>query len=435
VAASPVLWVLPLTLYLITFMLCFGSDRAYHRRRFAVLAGVAVPLACIVLALGLHAPLWSHLLAHSAALFVCAVVCHGELARSRPAPERLTSFYLAIAAGGALGGTLVAIVAPMALDDYLEYPMALGVTCVLLVVGLLRQPSNRTWVAAPALAALGAFTSLDAGRPANTIPRFRNFYGVLSVAENRDAAGARRVLTHGRVMHGLQFLDDAGRKRPTAYFGPDSGIGLAMRYYTDRLAPLRIAVIGLGVGTIASYGRTGDVIRFYELNALVQQVAGRYFTFRRDSEATVQDALGDARLRLEEEWAHGADGQFDILVVDAFNSDAIPTHLLTAQSADLYVRRLKPGGLLLLHITNQYVELAPVARGLARHLGWDTIRVNSKPDAERGISESKWVILTANRGFLQNPAIRNAAIPWTSADPAPIVWSDDYIGILRVLKF
>ncbi|MBL8233995.1 MAG: fused MFS/spermidine synthase [Bryobacterales bacterium] len=428
IAISPFLWVLPLCLYLLTFLLTFDKEDNYQRIPYALRTAVLVPAACAATIVGLRLPLWVHLIAACGAMFSATMLCHGELAKSKPEPSKLTTFYLAMASGGALGSLMVAVVAPILTTSLAEYPIALAAACILALVSW-RQAgftAGTFWFRAARtgliFAAAIALLSMEGAELGQTIAASRNFFGVLRVTGD----SVKRTLKHGRITHGFQFLDNARKLQPTAYFGHDSGIGLAMRHMDRR--PLRTGVIGLGVATIAAYGREGDTIRFYEINPDVERFARAYFTYLSSSRARTEVIIGDARIQLEREEAE----PYDILVIDAFSSDAIPAHLLTAEAAAVYRRRLKDDGLLVMHLTNQYLELPPLARGIAARLGWQAVRVRSAEDAERGTARSTWVVVTGNPAVLA--AIAPSAVAWGDGDPAPTLWTDDSINLLKVVK-
>lgn len=427
VAVSPLLWVLPLALYLLTYIAAFAGDAYYDRRVLAVLASIAVPAACVVAALGLHVPLWAHLIAGMAALAVCGLICHGELALSKPDPAKLTWFYACIGLGGALGGMLVTLLAPRLFSDYFEYQLTLAAACRVLLAASFRS-LPRALQASLILAVAVALLTFDAGRTPGRLARYRGFFGVLSVSESKEEG--KRTLTHGRVVHGYQFLDKARRRWPTAYYGAESGVGLALRSARAAGQSLTVGAVGLGAGTIAAHGRPGDRITFYEISPDVDTISTRYFTFREDSKAKVEVVIGDARLRLEE--AEGT--RFDVLAIDAFSSDAVPAHLLTREAADLYARRLQPDGILTFHVTNQYVDLAPVVRGIGRHLGMDAVRVVSEADPAKGLSRAVWILLSRNPRVLQAAELRRVASPWDAADRV-MMWTDDHINLPAILRF
>ncbi len=429
VASIPFLWVLPLAIYLLTFILAFDSSRWYNRSLYARLLSVAVPAACAVSAVGLVLPIAVQIAVYSLTLFVCAMACHGELTLSRPDPSHLTYFYLAIAAGGALGGTVVALGAPALFTSYLEFPLGLTFCCLLILAEWVRGgtwndaniPVHRRFAPATglALAAIVPLFFLPGLDEPITTSSFRNFYGILRFRERSTVAGPQREMRHGRITHGYQFLEQAKRAWPTSYYGPASGIGLSMKKLP---AAASVGVIGLGAGTLAAYGRPGDVIRFYEINPDVIRLSHNYFSFQRDSAAKIQVVEGDGRIRLSQEPESTA---FDLIAVDAFSSDAIPTHLLTVECAATYRRHLKPEGTLAIHISNQSLDLGPVVLGLAEELGMQALRVDSQEDAAQGTSEASWMLLTA----------RSADRPASNKPRLSIRWTDDHVSLWQILRW
>jgi hypothetical protein len=441
IAVVPFLWVAPLSIYLFTFILAFEHPRWYRRALFAVGAGIFGPAACAVqvaaIGLGARIQLGIYLLT----LFFVCMVCHGELARSRPSARYLTTFYLAIAGGGALGGLFVALVAPNIFTEFYEYPIALAAACLLGFLGWLRTGALKQWtsrnfaVRVPLMALLvGGLTSIVAMVINNTaaIATSRNFYGILRVKESIDSNGALRMLTHGTIRHGFQYLRGPKSAWPTTYYGPHSGAGIVLTALDK--PGRRIAVIGLGTGTLAAWGRPGDTFRFYEINPAVEEIANTWFTFLKNSKARTEVVLGDARVQMERELAAGQSHDFDVIAVDAFSSDAIPLHLLTAECGDIYRQRLAPGGLLLLHISNRLLNLEPVARGLARHLGWKAVTFESGDETETGESTATWVLMTNNAEFLLRPGMAQE-VSWTGKGRSPILWTDDFASLWHVLKF
>jgi len=442
VAVVPFLWVAPLSIYLLTFAVAFADW--YRRKPFAVAAGLLAAGACAVLAATVAVPVWAQIAVDLAALFAASMVCQGELFHARPAPDRLTAFYLIIAAGGVLGGVFTALLAPRVFTEFTEYPLGLAAACLLGIAAWVREGVLKQWtslnfgVRIPMMALLlGGLTSA-ATAVANRQPALaavRNFYGILRVTETHDPLGrAVRQLTHGRIKHGSQFLEGALRRQPTTYYGPHSGVALALQALDRNNAgqSRRIAVIGLGAGTLAAWGHAGDVFRFYEINPAVVDIASQWFSYLHDSPAHCEIALGDARVTLERELAGGARYDFDAIAVDAFSSDSIPMHLLTAEAGRIYKQRLAPGGVLLLHISNRSLDLEPVARGLAASIGEPATVLVSNDDSETGEDSASWVLITANRAL---PDAR-AAAPRTSHAPArpPLEWTDDFASLWHVLK-
>ncbi len=453
IASVPFLWVIPLALYLLTFILCFASARWYRRGLtlrllFIAIGGmiyalfpaynglpfvVLVPLFCL-------------------GLFFCCLFCHGELAHRKPDPAHLTLFYVMVALGGALGAAFVALLAPRIFSGFYELPVALGL-CVVLVhivhnyeptgaFRRLRSPLARLAVAAIIAGFLAALVAVVRQQEAGALVSVRNFYGVLRVEEGGmrvmfaqgNGAGERtedrrfRVLVNGTIQHGLEFLDPHRRDRPTSYYGPDSGIGVVLRALEGG-GPLRIGIVGLGAGTIAAYGRPGDQYAFYEINPLVIEVAHRWFHYLGDSRAAIRIVPGDARLSLESEPARN----FDVLAVDAFTSDSIPVHLLTLQAFELYFRQLQPRGVLALHISNRYLQLEPVVEAAAARLHKEAVLVINPDDHSRGIFESVWILVGDPAGFEARQQIEAAGdiLPPRRGDR---LWTDNYSSLFPLLK-
>jgi hypothetical protein len=441
IAVSPFLWVAALAIYLLTFVLAFESSRFYRRTFFAVAAGVAAPVACMLQAASIGLSLRLQLALYLAAQFIVCMLCHGELARSRPSPRYLTQFYLTIAAGGALGGAFVALVAPRIFTEFRELPIGLAGGCLLGFAGWLRAGALSEWtrsnlaVRVPLMALLiGGLTAIVAsgtGGKIGAAASARNFYGILRVMERFDDNGAFRELQHGRTRHGIEYVAPAQRDWPTTYYGPHSGIAMALNALDQ--PNRRIAVVGLGTGTLTAWGRAGDTFRFYEINPDVEPIAQSWFSFLRDSHARTEVVLGDARIELGRELAAGRSQDFDLIAVDAFSGDSIPMHLLTAECADIYRRRLTPGGVLALHISNRVLNLDPVARGMARYLGWTAVQVISGDDDKTGESSSRWVLMTADARFLERAGLSQRSSAWSNR--APITWTDDFASLWHVLMF
>jgi len=444
IAVFPFLWIAPLSIYLLTFILTFESDRWYRRGLFAVLAGVLAPVTCAVITLSVAISVWKQFAVYSGALFVTCMVCHGELARSRPSPRHLTAFYLTIAAGGALGGVFAALIAPRVFSEFSEYPIGLAGACILgflcwMRSGALAQWTGRNFAVRVPLMALmfggiiSAYATAINKQPG--IEARRNFYGVLRVVDRRDKNGLLRELSHGRVQHGFQYLDADKHSWTTSYYGPHSGVALGI----DALPhPRHVAVVGLGAGTLAAWGREGDTYRFYEINPNVEPIARKWFTFLGDSKARTDVVLGDARVQLERELAAGRSHDFDLIAVDAFSGDAIPMHLLTAECAEIYRQRLAPGGIIALHISNRSLDLEPVTRGLARYLGWQARMVvvaRDLLDEDKGESSSRWVLLTERRETFTDSKIRDTMLGWSASKEPVITWTDDFASLWPILRF
>jgi spermidine synthase len=437
VAAIPLLWVLPLALYLLSFVLCFDASGWYRRWLFLPLLAAGFAAVCASLFKS-NPSIWMMIPLYSATLFAACMVCHGELARAKPDPRYLTGFYLMLALGGALGGMFVGLVAPNVFDELYELPIAMLALCVLVGLALYRDRSSilHGRGAIPAGLVLAALTvTLGAGltkvyreNSADTRVVARNFYGVLTVSDSGEGPDAMRMLSHGTIVHGKQFLQDDRRDWPTTYYGMESGVGLAILEARAR-GRVRVGVVGLGSGTLAAYGRAGDVFRFYDINPKVVELARSEFSFLGDSPARVEVVLGDARLSLERE----AGQNLDVLALDAFSSDAIPVHLLTSEAIQVYLRHLKPGGVLAVHISNRYLDLAPVVQQAARRLGLEVRQVVNDDDDDAGVYTSDWMLLSVSPAPFEREPLRSAAQK-IDAEPRVRLWTDDYSDLVHILK-
>jgi len=519
VAVVPFLWILPLAVYLLSFILAFDSPRWYARFPFTLAFAGAVAAFCWALFSAGGWAVWRQAATYGGALFVCCMVCHGELYRRRPGAGRLTAYYLLISVGGALGGVFVALIAPAIFTGYNELPWSLIVCAVLFVAALALRPSpsesaaraeqrywrwlawvapviaciaidrwlahlsgesslNRvyylggramtwmllaTWIitrlarnrmaaarpeSGPGLVgpvsrlpavlwmclgivALGAtlWTSLRDSDPAIT-HKSRNFYGVLTVYEYYpDEPGSRYyLLQHGRITHGLQFVGGDQARWATTYFGQETGVGIAMRSFPA--GRRRIGIVGLGTGTLASYGEQGDYIRFYEINPAVESLARAPFSYVKDSRAKIEIAHGDARLSMEREPAQ----DFDLLALDAFSSDSIPVHLLTREAFKVYRRHLKPGGILAVHISNHYLDLQPVVQRLARDAGYHAALLEyEERDDAWWVYSSTWMLLSMDQALLNTDLIKSASTPLPPVKKSDPLWTDDFASLFPIL--
>ncbi|HEY7305838.1 MAG TPA: fused MFS/spermidine synthase [Bryobacteraceae bacterium] len=431
VAAVPLLWILPLAVYLLSFVITFGAGRIYMRplwlRLLAFSLGVlgyAVYNIDTVEAIQITVPVFV------AGLFVCCVFCHGELNRLRPPTANLTSFYLVIAAGGATGAVFVGLLAPSVFGGIYELPLALVSTAalaLLLTWGERAWAVRLLWIGVTAVMGIVVAANVSAYRQ-DSLSLRRSFYGSLRVVQSPHAGPDQtRTLYHGTIEHGAQFLWPPRRFRPTAYYGPDSGIGIVLRECFS--GPKRVGVVGLGVGTMAAYGQTGDTFRFYEINRQIIEIAQSLFYYLRESKARIEIVEGDARLSLE----HDPSPPFDVLALDAFSGDAIPVHLLTEQAMALYLNHLKPGGVLAFHVSNDYLDLAPVVRQLANNAGYRAVLVRSHREESDLILTADWVLVTKNTTVLENPAVAIHSKP-IAAPPGLHPWTDQYNNLLQILK-
>jgi SAM-dependent methyltransferase len=456
IAAVPFLWILPLSLYLLSLILCFEGRPWYQRGVFLRLLGVALGGMAYALAPSFaNLPFVPLISIFCAGLFVCCMFCHGELARLKPQAEHLTLFYFMFALGGALGAVFVALLAPHLFNGFYELHIGLAACALLALAVLCAGPALYggpwkapwlTWLVLVSLAgALIASLAVSARSQASGARLMvRNFYGVLRVVDVQapeaegaapDRTAARtdddlrvRELFNGTIKHGVEFLSPARRREPTSYYGRESGVGLALSV-RGLHGPLRVGVIGLGAGTLAAYGRAGDRFTFYEINPLVIRIASEQFTFLRDSPARINIELGDARLTLEREELQ----KFDVLAVDAFSGDSIPVHLLTREAFELYFRHLKPDGVLCVHISNRYLNLEPVVTAAAASLNKQATLIVSDSDDANATSVASWVEVSSPQGLSEQPGLAAAGKPLGKASNR-YLWTDDYSSLIRILK-
>jgi len=428
VASLPFLWILPLSLYLVTFIFCFDNPRWYRRNVFLLLTAALLPTMAWYsdsLKLKLVIPMYL------AGLFACCMFCHGELARLKPSPRYLTTYYLMISLGGAVGGLLVGLIAPYVLTGYFELAVGL-IVCALL---LLYRTARIAWWAAAASAAVAGVTAWGAVQAvehqvADSRVMMRNFYSVVKTRESAPPFPFRSMV-HGGITHGGQLRDPEIQLRPSSYFGPTSGFGRLFASLPP--GPRKVGVIGLGAGSIIAYGRKGDTFRFYEINPQVVELAKREFTFLSDSPAKIEIVLGDGRLSLERE----PDQRFDVLAMDAFSGDSIPLHLLTREAMTIYLRHLKPDGVLAFQATNRFVDIAPVVASLAAEHGLTAVLISDWPESTEGadywLSATDQILVTSNRAVLNAEAIQTVGTI-VEAPAGFRVWTDDFNNLLRVLK-
>lgn len=493
----PFLFILPLSLYLITFIIAFENPQYYRRMIFIPLLW-GVTLLAVILS---HTPgrlsIPMQIGIYSGILFALCMVCHGELAKLRPDPAFLTHFFLTISLGGALGGTFVAILSPLLFSRYTEFEigwvgtyglvMSVVIGTHFQMVGQARRecrsagmdfgtvgleafgnlPGDKVELVMKAqslplknwalsLASLVWMTGLGLSvfdvfqlEKIDRLSQSRNFYGCIRVRQTTNSTNSTvREMGYGSTLHGVQFTDPNRHRIPTTYFGPESGIGLALRFHPGRNLEnrqFRIGVVGLGTGTLAAYLNAdksfgpanrpqGDFLCFYELNPLVVNTAEKEFTYLNDARrrgAEIELRLGDARIVLEEQLRRGLDRKYDLLAVDAFISDAIPMHLLTTECFDLYLKHLNPDGILAFHITNP-IDLLPVVRASARKFGLQEYFIHNRPRTE-GELPSKWVLVTKNEKFIDRPEIRSRLTAPTDRDKT-ILWTDDFHSLFQVFR-
>lgn len=434
IAVIPFLWIVPLSLYLLTFIICFDREAMYSRRWCA---GLGVLTLMVIhggafAGLGWRMPI--ELLAYFSALFFTCMVCHGELVRTKPAPQYLTAFYLMSSAGGAIGGLTIGLACPWLFSTYLEMQICMLAAAVIMS-GVFLIDAQATWLGnSPARRTIGvlayclvflvvASVQFGGGGDDGIIKSTRNFYGVLQISESPWGTN----LIHGRILHGFQFRHPGIQKRPTTYYGEESGVGLALTHLRDG-QPKRVGAVGLGVGTVAAYGKPGDYFRFYEINPTVVEIANEHFSFLKNCEAETDVVLGDARISMEREPSQ----RFDVLVLDAFSGDSIPTHLLTKEAFDVYSRHLNADGVIAVHISNKHVDLEPVVRRLSAELGFKNATVGS-PDRPPQWMKARWILMTRHDEFLAAAEVSEYSHLNEPTSEFPL-WTDQYNNVVQLLR-
>lgn len=490
IVAMPLLWALPLGLYLLSFTVAFARRRGLANFVTFIAPLIILAAGAFAFASGTHRPLFAATVGLGL-LFVVAVTLHAEMYRLRPQVDRLTGFYLALSVGGVLGGAFCAIAAPILFDWAYEHPLLILAAALLIpqqnyvpafdriwaspiwgrrlglwlpVLALVLSVVDTAWADAPSALTLGAsgiialIALFSIGRPWvfaaclaalmmsyggwSTLKlsladvRTRSYFGIYTVASTseRDAI----TLTHGTTLHGLQNSRPGKRLEPTTYYVRGSGVGLALAaapalYGSDA----NIGIVGLGTGTLACYAQPGQRWRFFEIDPAVVRIATEsgYFTFLRDCAPQAAIILGDARLTIAREPA----GTLDMLAIDAFSSDSVPMHLLTREAFRVYAQALQPGGILLVHISNRYLDLEPVLAAAARQGGWEAALFEYRPDEEEDgrATASVWVALSKSRDALDTMTIASGSNGyWQDLEPRPGFpgWSDDYASILPLIE-
>ena len=492
VAVIPFFWVVPLSLYLLSFIICFDASFWYRRRIFSVLLGLSIFWICFVMLddtieskvnaaiqswnanvsaveikyrmsldgdyfgemegaanwlfekLGMEYRLamtdfTGEATAFLLMLFLLCMVCHGELVRCKPPSKHLTEFYMMVSAGGALGGIFVGLICPQLFSFYVEMNIGL-VGGFMLAVGVLWDDFwqtvllNKIWKKFAAfcigfgcllIVVRAQFGSYDQ----DAILMKRNFYGVLKVKEyNVGEEDHIRELLNGRILHGSQFQDPLRRMMPTTYYDAQSGVGLSLSMLRKE-GPIRVAVVGLGTGTLAAYGGQGDYYCFYEINPNVREIATTEFSYLQDTSAQVHIELGDARISMERQ----EDQNYDLIALDAFSGDAIPVHLLTKEAFEQYFRHLKPTGVIAVHVSNRHLDLAPVVYGMHEHFKTRIGMVDNDRDDGYGEAASEWILLTRNDKLMDAPAIRDAVTDVTPNKELPL-WTDQYSNLFQIMQ-
>ena len=436
IASVPFLWVLPLTLYLLTFVIAFEGrhGRGWYERKWLLLPMLLLLVAMAwglsanrgVLDIGVAIPLYS------GGVFLACLFCHGELALRKPAPRYLTQFYLMLSAGGALGGLAVGLIAPRVFPAYFELPLTLF---VLAALSIWMAWESRALIGPATIASLATayygWSYVDFLKDDVLIMK-RNFYGTLRVRLQGTGDLEVRRLLHGVILHGEQHARGPQRLQPGTYYARSSGVGVAIAARQSH-GPVRIGVVGLGVGTLSAYGRAGDVVRFYELDPDVLDLAKTRFTYLASSPARLEFALGDARLSMERELKRNEPQRFDVLAIDAFSSDSIPVHLITREAIEIYARQIGADGIIAVHISNRFLDLKPVLANIAAASGLAIRLVSDSPADDSGASNTDWVLLAQDAKVFDDKPLAERV---EDIEPRPefSLWTDQFNNLLDVLK-
>ena len=439
VAAIPFLWVIPLAVYLLTFILCFETSKAYRRVVFMpALVAALYSFARILAREDWSLTVTEDIAMSAAVLFTCCMVCHGELAALKPAPRYLTGYFVSLSLGGALGGLFVGFIAPVLFNAYYELNIGLWLSGALAVVVIAREGLSTTrqkLVLLTMLIALGAYgawhVKIKKGEIGGVELAVRNFYGHLHVTKYGEVGqvGAARQLVHGQINHGQQLLDPARRMTPSSYFCVQSGAGRASLARTEGV-PRKVGILGLGCGALLGYARKEDDYRLYEINPQVFEIAKKNFTFMTETPAKITEVLGDGRLSLERE----APQQFDLLFMDAFSGDSIPVHLVTREAFDLYARHMKPDAILVVNITNNYLNLLPVVATAAKRLGKVTVEIEDEPaEGDEECYVSHYALVMSPERYAATPELSKQS---KLIEPTPGFreWTDAFSNLFAIVR-
>jgi len=465
VAVIPFLWILPLSLYLITFIIAFDSPRWYIRWIWILALVLIIPKIFWMLE-GHYdldkTDLMEQIITYLAGMFLAVMVCHGEMVRLKPPAKHLTFFYLMVSLGGAIGGGFVTFIAPEIFADFWEWPIGLVLTLLLAGVSLVRkpgfdlptfisskfsEPKFSVWVISPTcivMVLVGGsvyfglkITEFQDSFSEDVLASNRNFYGVIRVIESSKGSSLHKYkMYHGQINHGIQFQEPKMMRKPTTYFSSHSGIGLAIRRHPKRLNDqgIHLGIIGLGSGTIGVYLKPKDKFVYYEIDPDVERIARQYFTYLNDGGEQIEVVLGDGRISMERELKKQGSRKFDILAIDAFSGDAIPIHLLTREAFELYFQHLNSDGVLAVHISNRYVELEPLIYNMGKKFNMDTVLVKKGKNRAKGIKGSTWVLISNNQEFMQHPRVLAYVDRWpTVVQQKQIIWTDDYSNLVELL--
>lgn len=455
---SPILWVFPLSIYLLTFIISFDRPQWFAPRWWAIAAAIAITTTAffrsdhlavfdsVLVGVGITLDDFADdividTVLYLSLLFLICMLCHGSLVRRKPPTSQLTSFYLAMATGGAVGGLFVTLVCPWIFASFIETELTLVIGFLLAVWLVVKDGSERweNWKRAVCTISLGSVlpvlwligsSSYETGNEDNLV-QYRNFYGVLQVdlCDEGTPDSLGMALYHGRTQHGFQYLSRKLQNEPTTYYDRESGVGITLAHLSEQKS-IKVGVVGLGVGTLAAYARERDSYHFYEINQDIVKIAQENFYYLKNCKGATTITLGDARISLERQPVQ----EFDVMVLDAFSGDAIPMHLLTVNAFALYQQHLKSNGVMAVHISNRYLDLFPVVAGAAERYGMNVLCVETDYIETNAQGSSQWLLLTCNDEFINDDAITQYVTPNEEYTSSRTVWTDQYSNLLEVLQ-
>jgi len=444
----PFLWILPLCLYLLSFIISFHSPKWYVREYWFALFSLTACLALLMYFIGSQFDIVSQTIVYASILFIACMICHGELARLKPGAEQLTLYYLFISLGGFLGSAFVVFIAQNLFEQFIEFPLAIISIFVLLALSVYiqfdKQVNKQTWLIPVNIILVVTFSLgfvyLNGLFIKTNVFSERNFYGILSVKDVEINGKIQRRLIDGTTSHGTQSLASDEANTPLSYYRKNTGVAITLEQLTQQQAlngqSINAGFVGLGAGTLAAYGNAGDNYVFYELNPAVISAAENFFSYLSDSAASIELVQGDGRVSLQQQFDRSGSQQFDVLVIDAFSGDSIPQHLLTQEAVALYFKHLKQEGVLAIHISNTHLNLIPLVRGLANALNKEIVYVRTKAKGSEE-HDAQWVMLTNNQQLLNDARLKVYRSAWSSENKREdnlIIWSDEHSDLLSVLK-
>ena len=448
----PFLWLAPLAIYLLTYVMAFSNLAIYVRKFWLPFYMLLSFVALLIYFIGGQFDIITQLLIYLLILLCGCMICHGELNSLKPRHGNTTLFYLILSAGGVFGSFLVSFVAKSLFNEFLEFPLAIFSVLVLATAslwwnkqkgleqvkssiagGVAKSQFSKLAVvtAVVGLVWLLAFTNLNNQYQQYDIAKARNFYGILTVKDITEGNVNERRLIDGSTSHGSQSLPLSPSSVPTSYYRPGTGVQLVIEALSN-VGKLQVGIIGLGVGALAAYGQPGDHYTFYELNPLVSDFANKYFSYLDSSEAEVDVKLGDARVTLQNELNSGQNNEFDLLIVDAFSGDLIPTHLMTHEAFLLYQQHINTQGVMALHISNRHLSLLPVIMQHSRSLDMQVMLFETPGDGNQ--HDAQWVVLTNNSQLTQSPKLIYKQTLIAKDQYQDVLWTDDYSSLLPILK-